>query len=247
MLVEIWSDIVCPWCLVGKARFEQALTAFPHRDAVEIVWRAFELDPDAPTEREGDYADHLARKYGGGRAAGQAMIDRMTGTAAEAGLKFRFDRARPGNTFDGHRLLHLARERGRQDEVAERFFRGYLTEGEPIGRPEALRRLAVEAGLDPDEVDTVLAGDGYAEAVRADERRARELGVGAVPFFVLDGRYGLAGAQPAELLGRALVHVWSETRSPAGVGAHRRQGRDHVGREHVGHDPADCADGACAI
>jgi predicted DsbA family dithiol-disulfide isomerase len=112
MRVEIWSDVVCPWCYVGKRNFEAALEQFEHRDQVEVIWRAFELDPSAPVEREGDYATHLARKYGMSLAQAQNMIQTMTATGAKAGAVLDFDRARPGNTFDAHRLLHLARERG---------------------------------------------------------------------------------------------------------------------------------------
>jgi hypothetical protein len=150
--VEIWSDVVCPWCYVGKRRFEAALARFPHRDEVEVVWRAFELDPAAPAERTGDYTARLAEKYGVEHAQAAAMVDGMTRAAAADGLRFRFDIARTGNTFDAHRVVHLALDRGRQDAVKERFFRGYLTEGEPIGdrptasRPRSARTSAPRSG-----------------------------------------------------------------------------------------------------
>ena len=211
--VEIWSDVVCPWCYVGKRRFEQALAAFAHRDEVEVVWRAFELDPSAPAERTGAYAAHLAEKYGSPLAQAQQMIDTMTATAAQDGLDLRFDVARPGNTFDAHRLLHLAAERGVQDAVKERLLRATFTEGEPIGDHDALVRLVAEAGLDADEARAVLASDRYAAEVRGDQQQARAYGITGVPFFVVDGRYGVSGAQPAEALGQVLTQAWAE-RSP---------------------------------
>ena len=213
MKVEIWSDVVCPWCYIGKRRFEQALAGFPHRDEVEVVWRAFELDPSAPAERAGGYAENLAAKYGVPLAQAQQMIDTMTSTAAQDGLDLRFDTARPGSTFDAHRLLHLAGERGVQDAVKERLLRATFTEGEPIGDAETLVRLVAEAGLDADEAREVLGSDRYAAEVRGEEQQARAYGISGVPFFVVDGRYGVSGAQPAEALGQVLAQAWAE-RSP---------------------------------
>jgi predicted DsbA family dithiol-disulfide isomerase len=214
--VDIWSDIACPWCYVGKRHLEQALATFPHKDDVEVVWRAFELDPSAPKVRDTSqsYVERLAHKYGTPPAQAQVMIDRMVDTAAKDGLEFRFDRIRPGNTFDAHRLLHLAHERGIQDAVKERFLRGYMTEGQAIGDPEALVGLAREAGLDETEVREVLGGERYAAEVRTDQGLARELGISGVPFFVLDGRIGISGAQPAAVLLGALDKAWSELAKP---------------------------------
>ena len=209
MRVEIWSDVVCPWCYVGKRRFEAALAAFPHRDQVEVVWRSFELDADAPTERVGDYAQLLADKYGFPVEQGRQMIATMTQTAAQDGLDFRFDLARVGNTFDAHRLLHLAHERGVQDAVKERLVHATFTEGEPIGDHETLVRLVAEAGLDADEARAVLACDRYAAEVRADEAQARAYGISGVPFFVVDGAYGVNGAQPVEALTQVLATAWA--------------------------------------
>ena len=211
MRVEIWSDVVCPWCYIGKRRFEQALAAFPHREQVEVVWRAFELDPAAPAERVGDYAELLSAKYGFPVSQGQQMIDTMTATAAQEGLDFHFETARVGNTFDAHRLLHLAHERGVQDAVKERLLRATFTEGEPVGDHEALVRLTAEVGLDPDEARAVLGSDRYADEVRADEAQARAYGISGVPFFVVDGKYGVSGAQPVEALAQVLATAWSES------------------------------------
>ena len=213
MHVEIWSDIACPWCYVGKRRFEAALAAFEHREEVRVTWRSFELDPSAPPAREGDGATHLARKYGTSREQALAMHERMTATAAEDGLDFRFDLARGGNTFDAHRLVHLAEAHGVQDAMKERLMRAYLTEGEPIGDPAALERLAVEIGLPADEVRDLLAGDRFADEVREDERTAARFGIHAVPFFVVDRALGASGAQPPEVLGELLRRGW-EARQP---------------------------------
>ena len=220
--VDVWSDIACPWCYVGKRRLEAAIGQMAGTGQVDLVWRAFELDPRAPRVQPpgSTYAERLARKYGTSLAEADAMIHRMTSIAAADGLAFRFDLARPGNTFDAHRLLHLARERGVQGALKERLFRAYLTEGEPIGDPTSLARIAPEAGLDRDEVGRVLASDAYANEVRADEEEARRLGIRAVPFFVLGGVYGVAGAQPVEILCQALVKAMAEAppESPAPEG-----------------------------
>ena len=218
MHVEIWSDIACPWCYVGKRRFEAALAAFEHRDDVTVTWRSFELDPAAPRERDVDGATHLAEKYGTSREQALAMQQRMTDVAAEEGLEFRFDRARGGNTFDAHRLVHLAAAHGRQDAMKERLMRGYLSEGEPIGDPEALARLAIDAGLPEDEVRELLAGDRFAAEVREDERTAARFGIHAVPFYVVDRALGASGAQPPEVFGELLRRGW-EAQSPIAVAA----------------------------
>jgi predicted DsbA family dithiol-disulfide isomerase len=210
--VEIWSDVVCPWCYVGKRRFEAALARFAHRDEVELVWRSFELDVSAPpsSAEQGTYTQRLASKYGCALAEAAAMIDNMTVTAAGEGLDFRFDLARPGNTFDAHRLLHLALEHGVQDELKERLDAATFTEGSPVSDHAALRALATQVGLPGVEVGAVLSSDRYSGAVRADEAQARAYGISGVPFFVIGGRYGISGAQPPDALLQALERAWSE-------------------------------------
>ena len=204
MNVEIWSDIACPWCAVGKRRFEAALEQFEHRDDVTVTFRSFELDPDAPPVRAGSTAEHLAEKYGTSLEQALAMNDRMTETAAGDGLEFRFDIARAGNTFDAHRLVHLAAAHGLQDDMKERLMRAYLTEGELISDSETLARLAAEVGLPGDEVKELLATERFAEEVRDDERAAMSLGIHAVPFFVIDRALGASGAHPPEALRQLL-------------------------------------------
>ena len=224
MKVEIWSDVVCPWCYVGKRRFETALARFPQREQVELVWRSFELDPAAPPSPEvgGGYAERLAAKYGRGVAQAQEMVDTMTQTAAAEGLDFRFDLSRPGNTFDAHRLLHLALAHGLQDPLKERLDRATFSEGLRVSDHAALTALAVEVGLPEGEVRDVLATDRYADAVRADEAQAAAHGISGVPFFVVDGRYGVSGAQPAETIEQVLDDGLGRAGSPAGHHQRRR-------------------------
>lgn len=212
MRVEIWSDIVCPWCYIGKRRFESALAGFEKAADVEVVWRSFELNPNAPRQREGDLSEHLASKYGMTRERAAQLHDRITGLAAAEGLEYRLGVARPGNTFDGHRVIHLAAEHGLQGAAKERLLSAYFTEGEAIVDRETVARLASDIGLDRDEVRTMLEGDAFADAVRADEREAAELGIDGVPFFVFDRRYGVSGAQPSELIAKALETAWTESR-----------------------------------
>jgi len=210
--LEVWSDIACPWCYVGKRRLEAALARFPQRAQTRLLWRSFQLDPAAPRVQDSQvsYAERLGRKYGTTPAQAQQMIDRMVQTARADGLEMDFGIIRPGNTFDAHRVLHLARSKGLQIAVQERFFRAYLCEGVAIGEPETLLALAVAAGLGADDVQGVLSTDLYAGEVRADQDQARALGISAVPFFLLGRRYGVSGAQPAELLAEALQKAWEE-------------------------------------
>ena len=208
--VDIWSDVVCPWCAIGKANLDSALADFEHSDNVEIVWHSYELDPTAPAARAGNYVGMLAKKYGVADDEAQVMVDRMTATGVECGVECRFDIVQPGNTFDAHRLIHLGASRGLQTEVKERFLRGYLSEGEAIGLPEVVERLAIDAGLDADEVAAVLRTEAFADEVRIDEATAASMQVSGVPFFVFDRRLAVAGAQPPEVLRGVLERVWSE-------------------------------------
>lgn len=207
-IVEIWSDVVCPWCYLGKRRFESALSRFEHRDDVEVVWRSFELDPNAERNPSGTSAERLAAKYGMSPEEVAASHERLTGFAAEAGLEYHLDRTRGGNTFDAHRLIQLGKARGVQDAVKERLMRAYFTDTESVDDHETLIRIASEAGLDADEARIVLASDDYADAVREDEELARRIGINGVPFFVLGRRYGVSGAQAPDVLLEALDKSW---------------------------------------
>jgi predicted DsbA family dithiol-disulfide isomerase len=219
MKVEIWSDIVCPWCYIGKRRFEAALAQFPRRDQVEVTWRSFELDPQAPARITGSLTELLARKYRMPVAQAAASQAQITDLAAEEGLDYHLDRAQSGNTFLAHQLLHLAAAHGLQDQMKERLMRAYFTESLPVGDLETLIGLAQGVGLDADEVRTALETGIYAEAVRKDERLAAALGIRGVPFVVLDEEYGVSGAQPAAVFLQALETAWAAGHAPVPVGA----------------------------
>jgi predicted DsbA family dithiol-disulfide isomerase len=213
LLIDVWSDVACPWCYVGKRRLEGALARFPHRDDVRVTWHAFELDPGAPRVRPAgvSHVERIAKKYGMPIEKAEAATKNLVEVAAADGITMRFDRIHGGNTFDAHRVIHLAGERGLQDAVKERLLLGYFTEGESIGEPEVLVRLASEAGLDAEEVRAMLASDAHTSAVRSDEEQASELGIRGVPFFVIAGRFGVSGAQPVDVLLSALSKGWDAT------------------------------------
>ena len=213
MQVEIWSDPVCPWCYLGKRRFERALESFGHRDEVTVVYRSFELDPSAPPGATSSTVERLVDKYG--MTAGQAddAQRQMEQRAAQEGLEFRMDSLRSGNTRDAHRLLHLAKAHGVQAELAERLHRAYFTEQASIFDHSSLTELAFEAGLDRDDVIRVLGSQEYGDAVDTDEAMAQALGVNGVPLFVIDRRYGISGAQPPEVIARVLDQAWADART----------------------------------
>jgi predicted DsbA family dithiol-disulfide isomerase len=211
--IDIWSDVVCPWCYIGKRRLEAALVNFPHADRLEIVWHSYQLDPGAPTEPIDSVAEHLGRKYGGGPAAGAQMIDRVEAVAAEEGLVYGLHRAQRANTVDAHRLLHLALDEGgpqTQGRLKEALLAAYFTEARNVADHATLREVAAGAGLDPGRVDAVLSGVDYAAAVQADIDLAHSYGVSGVPFFVVDGKYGVSGAQPAEVFRQVLDRAWAQ-------------------------------------
>ena len=226
MHVEIWSDIACPWCYVGKRRFEAALAGFEHRDDVTVTWRSFELDPGAPPDRGVSAAEHVAAKYGFGVEQAQARQAQLAAVAAEDRLDLRFDLARGGNTFDAHRLVHLAEAHGAQHAMEERLMRAYLTEGELMSDPATLTRLAAEVGLPADEVADLLAGDRFAAEVRDDERTGAALGIAGVPFFVVDRAFGASGAQPPEVLRALLDRAWEARPAVEVVGGRETCGVD---------------------
>ncbi len=210
MKVEIWSDVVCPWCFIGKRRFETALDRFEHRADVEVEFRSFELNPNAEPQPEGSLEEALARKYGVSLEQARAMNARVVDAAAGEGLQYRFDIARRGNTFDAHRLIHLAAADGLQAAMKERLMAAYFMEGRAIGDRDTLVELAGEVGVDPGRARAALDSDEFADQVRADEREAAELGITGVPFFVINRRYGVSGAQPPEVMLEALAAGWEE-------------------------------------
>jgi predicted DsbA family dithiol-disulfide isomerase len=236
--VEIWSDVVCPWCYIGKRRFEAALERFEHRDAVEVEWKAFELDPTATSASAGQpsdpdrYASRLAEKYAVPVEKAREMLTSMTAAAAAEGLDFHFERAVSANTFQAHQIIHLAAAYGIQDAVKERLLRAYFTEGEAVGDPDVLVRLTAEAGLDADVVRSALEEQSQAVAVRAEQDEARALRISGVPFFVIDRRYGVSGAQPADALVQVLEQAWTEA---------------HPLQMATGSDGVVCGPDGCAV
>jgi len=214
MRIEIWSDVVCPWCYIGKRRLEKAIerSGLPAAE-IEIVWRSFQLDPSAPQVPVETVAESLGRKYGGGPEAGRAMIDRVEAVAAEEGLLFRHHASLRVSTVDAHRLLHLALDEGGtevQGRLKEALLSAYFVETENVADRDTLARLAKEVGLDADRVGAVLGSNQYAEQVEADIRDAASLGANGVPFYVIDRKYGVSGAQPSETFVQILERAWSE-------------------------------------
>ncbi len=207
MKIEIWSDVVCPWCYIGKRRLEHALGEFEHADEVEITWRSFQLNPDTPPGTAVRTRDYLARRFG---PQANAMTGRVAELAREEGLDFDFDAALTVNTLNAHRVLHLAADLGLGDAAKERLLRAHFTEGADLSDPDTLAGLLSEVGADPGRVRAVLAGDEYADAVRDDIDQARMLGATGVPFFVIDRRYGISGAQPAEAFLRVLRTAYAD-------------------------------------
>lgn len=203
--VEIWADMVCPFCYIGKRNFESALARFAKRDDVKIVWKSFELDPDAKHEPGVSVHEMLAAKYGQSVEWAKRATAQVAASAERAGLKFAIDRTAPTNTFDAHRLVHLAATHGLQDEAEERIFSAYFTEGKQIGNKAVLAKLAGEIGIPSGETAKLLDGDGFSKEVRDDEEEGRKLGINAVPCFVIDRIHKITGAQPPDVFLNALA------------------------------------------
>jgi len=210
MKIEIWSDYVCPFCYIGKRRLEKALEDFPHKDEVTIEYKSFELDPNAKRETELSIYEILAKKYGMSVEEAKRMSAGVAKQASEVGLQFNFDTSIPTNTFDAHRLAKFAESKGISKAMTESLLKAYFTDSKHIGDKNFLKELGVSLGLDSVEVEEVLAGDAYEKDVRFDQREAREIGVQGVPFFVLNSKYAISGAQPPEVFSEALTKVWEE-------------------------------------
>lgn len=207
--IHIWSDIVCPWCFVGKRRFERALAQFGA--PVSVTWHSFELDPDGTSLGADSLSapERLAKKHRLPLEQAERMMDQMKGTGIPEGIAFRLKEGKTRSSFDAHRLLHFALEHGKQDELKERLFRAHFEEALDVGDPEVLRALANEVGLPSAESEAVLSSDRFADDVRSDEADAREIGISGVPFFII-GRYGVSGAQASETLLNVLKQALSE-------------------------------------
>jgi predicted DsbA family dithiol-disulfide isomerase len=213
MRIDIWSDIVCPWCYIGKRRFERALAAFAHRDVIRpghIVHRSFQLNPTFPIDKTPVRRTALMSKYGLTEIQARDMDAKMERTAAAEGLEFHLNGGVTGNTFAAHQLVHLAGVRGIQDQVIERLYRAYFSEQRSIFDEDSLIELGREAGLDAADARTALRSRAFAEDVKQDVELARKLGISGVPFFVIDGKYGISGAQPSEVFAEALDKSWRE-------------------------------------
>ncbi len=208
--VDIFSDIACPWCFIGKRRFEKAVEALPFGEKIDVKWHAFQLDPSLPDHYEGSELDYLVKAKGMPADQVAGMIQHVTGQAAAEGLNYDFEALRPANSFTALRLLALAKDRNMGDAMKEALLSAHFEKGLDTGDKETLQRIADQVGLDSAETEEVLASDKYAAEVRADGTRAREMGVSGVPFFVLDNKYGISGAQPSEVFEQALSQVWKE-------------------------------------
>ena len=213
MKIEIWSDIACPWCYIGKRRFEAALAAFPHRDEVDVRWRSFQLDPSLPDHYEGTEVQYLSERKGIDPAQLAGMLEQVTVQAAGEGLSYDYDSLVVANSFSAHRLIHLARAEGGNaaaDAAKEALLSAHFEKGQDIGSADTLAEIGGRVGVDPERVRAMLAGEEFTEDVNADIAQARSLGISGVPFFVLDDTYGISGAQPTDLFASALDQAWQE-------------------------------------
>ncbi|MGG5172353.1 DsbA family oxidoreductase [Pseudarthrobacter sp. J1738] len=219
MKIEIWSDVACPWCYIGKRRFESALAEFPHKDKVEVKWRSFQLDPTLPEHYDGTELSYLSERKGLDPEQVKGMFAHVAQQAAGEGLSYDFDSVVVANSFTAHRLIHLAEESGKGAEAKERLLSDHFEHGKDIGNTEHLQELGTSLGLVAEDVSAMLNSDRFAEDVRHDFAEARALGVSGVPFFVIDRKYGISGAQPAEVFASALEQAWAEANPLINVGA----------------------------
>ncbi|GAB2585160.1 DsbA family oxidoreductase [Spirosoma areae] len=210
MQVEIWSDVMCPFCYIGKRKFETALAQFPDKEQVDIVWKSFQLAPDQETVTDKTVHQYLAERKGWTLEQARQMTDHVTALARQVGLTYHFDKAVTANSFDAHRLSHLAKEYDVQDQAEERLFAAYFTEGKNTADHDTLVQLGVEIGLDAEEVKAVLQSDKYADAVQTDISEARQVGVQGVPFFVFNRKYAVSGAQDSTVFSGAIEKSFSE-------------------------------------
>jgi len=211
MKIEIWSDVACPWCYIGKRRFETALAAFPHRDSVEVQWRSYQLDPTLPEHYDGSELEYLSSRKGIAMAQLAQMVEHVAAQAKGEGLDFRFDDIVVANSFPAHRLIHLAAAHGQQDAAKERLLSDHFEHGKDIGNADYLTSVGLDLGIDAGEVAELVSTDKYADDVRQDFAEGRALGITGVPFFVIDRKFGLSGAQPAETFTAALEQAWQES------------------------------------
>lgn len=210
MTIEIWSDVMCPFCYIGKRKFENALTQFPHKDDVEVIWKSFQLNPNLKTDAHKNTHQYLAEVKGWSLEEAKKMSDHVTNLAKQVGLTYHLDKAVVANSFDAHRFSCLAKKHGLQDKAEERLFLAYFTEGKNTADHATLIQLGVEIGLEADEIKQMLEGNEYAVEVQQDIIEAQQVGVRGVPFFVLGGKYAISGAQETALFLEALNRTWEE-------------------------------------
>ena len=210
MNVEIWSDVMCPFCYIGKRKFEKALEQFPHKDDIKIIWKSFQLDPTTITDPRLNTIDNLAQKKGWSKEQADQTIAHVTGIAKQVGLDFHFEKAVVANSFDAHRLSHLAKKHGKQNELEEKLFSAYFIEGKNTADFNTLLQIASDLGLDKTEVSALLKSDIYTNEVYQDIKQAQQIGVSGVPFFVLDNKYAVSGAQESETFLGALTKAYEE-------------------------------------
>lgn len=208
--IQIWSDIMCPFCYIGKRRLENAITQFGHQDAIEIEWKSFQLDPNFIASEDDNLVEHLAEKYRKDKEWAIEALDNMTQNAANSGLEFHFEKAIMANSFNAHRLLHLAKQHHLSSELKELLFKAYLTDGKDINDKETLKQLGIQIGLNAYEIDEVLNSNSYSKEVKEDIQMAQKIGIQGVPFFVFDNKYAVSGAQHVETFVKTLEKVWKE-------------------------------------
>lgn len=211
MTVEIWTDIVCPWCYIGKREFEKALSEFEHKEDVEVIWRSYELDPQAPKNKFANSYDMLAQKYGVSLEQSKQMHQNVSNRAKEVGLNYVMETIKPTNSFDAHRLLHLAKSAGLQDKAIEKLSSAYFTEGKLISNGATLVEIGVTIGLPAKDVEKILESNAFEADVREDEKEAKTLGITGVPFFAVNRKFGISGAQKSDYFLNALRQIWNET------------------------------------
>lgn len=210
MKIEVWSDVMCPFCYIGKRKFEQALQQFPQHEQVQVEWRAFQLDPGMKSMPGKGISQYLAERKGWSMEQAVAANNHVTAIAAEVGLQYQMDKAVPANSFNAHRLSHLAARHGLQDKAEERLFAAYFTEGKDISDVDTLVQLGIEIGLPAEAVQNMLQGDAFTADVKKDISEAEQLGISGVPFFVLDRKYAVSGAQAPAVFLQALQTAWTE-------------------------------------
>lgn len=210
MKVDIWSDVMCPFCYIGKRHFEAALEQLDNKDNIEVVWHSFQLDPDTKPQPGKDVYTWLAERKGISIEQSKQMHERVIKMAADAGLEYNFDKAVIANSYDAHRIVQYAKQHGKGDVMEEQLFKGYFTEGKDISNHDVLAEMCTAAGLDAAEAKAILNSDQYADAVDNDIYQASQLRISGVPFFVLNNKYGVSGAQPTATFSQALNKAWEE-------------------------------------